>query len=119
MVVHRFIGDKSGQFHIRNNQKVFVEVVESQTNSTEAPCSYRIDIGGEIILPSEFHMHGTRSRVEGMITGVHDIKISLNAEVDFYSTTQTALVENRTYIYVSEQGKFFKHCCQRVSSLVF
>lgn len=105
VVVHKFIGDKSGQFHIRSNQKVFVEVVESKTNSTEAPCSYWIGVGGEIILPSEFNMHGTRSRIEGMITGVHDLKISRNAEADFFSTTQTALVENRTYIHISQPGR--------------
>lgn len=103
-VVHRFIGDKSGQFHLRNDQEVYVEVVESVSNSTEAPCSYRIDVGAEIILPSEFHVHGTRSRVEGMITGVHHLKVSKGAVIDIYSTTQTALVENRTYVYISEKG---------------
>lgn len=103
-VVHRFVGDKSGQFHLRSNQRVFVEVVESITNMTEAPCSYRIDVGAEILLPSEFHMHGTRSRLEGMITGVHHLKISAGAEVDIYSTAQTALIENRTYTFVSEKG---------------
>lgn len=103
-VVHRFIGDKSGQFHLRSNQRVFVEVVESTTNMTEAPCSYRIDFGAEILLPSEFHMHGTRSRLEGMITGVQDLKVSEGAEVDIYSTAQTALIENRTYVYISEKG---------------
>lgn len=103
-VVHRFIGDKSGQFHLRNDQRVFVEVVESTTNMTEAPCSYRIDFGAEILLPSEFHMHGTRSRLEGMVTGVHHLKVSEGAVVDIYSTAQTALIENRTYTYISEKG---------------
>ena len=102
--MHRFIGDKSGQLHIRNDQKVYVEVVESQTNSTEAPCSYLIAVGGEIILPSEFNMHGTRSRIEGMFTGVHDLKVSRGAAVDFYSTTQTALIENRIYVHISQPG---------------
>ncbi|KAK3755992.1 hypothetical protein QZH41_003345 [Actinostola sp. cb2023] len=103
-VVHRFIGDKSGQFHLRNNQRIFVEVVESTSNMTEAPCSYRVDVGAEILLPSEFHMHGTRSRLEGMITGVHHLKVSEGAVADIYSTTQTALIENRTYVYISEKG---------------
>ena len=104
VIVHRFIGDKSGQFHIRNDQRIYVEVVESESNMTEAPCSYRIDTGGEIILPSEFHMHGTRTRIEGMITGVHHLIVTYGAEADFYSTTQTALVQNGTYIYISEPG---------------
>lgn len=103
-VVHKFIGDKSGQFHIRRDQKIFVEYVESETNKTEAPCSYRIDVGGQIILPSEFSMHGTRSVFEGMIIGVRDLLVSLGAEADFYSTSQTALIENGDYISISKPG---------------
>ena len=103
-VVHKFIGDKSGQFHIRRDQKIFVEYVESETNKTEAPCSYRIDVGGQIILPSEFSMHGTRSVFEGMIIGVRDLLVSLGAEADFYSTSQTALIENGDYIAISKPG---------------
>ena len=103
-VVHKFIGDKSGRFHIRRDQKIFVEYVESETNKTEAPCSYRIDVGGQIILPSEFSMHGTRSVFEGMIIGVRDLLVSLGAEADFYSTSQTALIENGDYIAISKPG---------------
>ena len=103
-VVHKFIGDKSGQFHIRRDQKIFVEYIESETNKTEAPCSYRIDVGAEIILPSAFNMHGTRSVFEGMIVGVRDLLVSYGAEADFYSTSQTALIENNEYIAVSQPG---------------
>lgn len=103
-VVHKFIGDKSGQFHIRRDQKIFVEYVESETNKSEAPCSYRIDVGGQIILPSEFSMHGTRSVFEGMIIGVRDLLVSLGAKADFYSTSQTALIENGDYIAISKPG---------------
>lgn len=104
VTVHRFIGDKTGQFHIRDKQRVYVEVVESISNKTEAPCSYRIDLGAEVILPSEFHVHGTRTVLEGLITGVHRLFVSSGAFVDFTSTAQTALVENATYVFVSEPG---------------
>ena len=104
VTVHRFIGDKSGQFHIRDRQKIYVEVVESETNKTEAPCSYKIDNGGEIVLPSEFHVHGTRTIIEGRFTGVHRLYVSRGAEIDFTSTTQTALIENKTYVFISEPG---------------
>ena len=53
VVVHRFIGDRTGRAHLRSNQKVFVEFVESESNVTEAPCSYWIDYEAEIILPTE------------------------------------------------------------------
>ena len=104
VTVHRFIGDKSGLFHIQDRQRIFVEVIESVSNKTEAPCSYKIDNGGEIILPAEFHVHGTRSVIEGMITGVHRLFVSSGAVIDFTSTTQTALVENSTYVFVSQPG---------------
>ena len=104
VTVHKFIGDKTGQFHILKNQKIFVEVVESITNITEAPCSYLIEEMAEIIFPSEVHLYGTRTILKGMITGVADLFISYGAEVDIYSTTQTALMENRTYSYISNPG---------------
>ena len=104
VTIHRFIGDKSGQFHIRDRQKIFVEVVESVTNKTEAPCSYKIDQGGEIILPSQFHVHGTRTVVEGRMTGVQRLYVSVKANIHFMSTSQTAMIENKTYIFVSQPG---------------
>ena len=104
VTVHRFIGDKTGQFHIFDRQKIFVEVVESLSNVTEAPCSYLIEVGGEILLPSEVHLYGTRSIFKGMITGVEKLFISYGAEVDVYSSAQTALMENRAYIFISKPG---------------
>ena len=104
VTVHKFIGDKTGQFHIFNRQKIFVEVVESLNNLTEAPCSYRIDVGGEILFPVEVHLYGTRTVLQGMITGVEKLFVSFGSEVDIYSTAQTALKENRYYVFVSDQG---------------
>lgn len=104
VTVHKFIGDKTGQFHIFDRQKIFVEVVESVSNVTEAPCSYLIEAGGEILLPSEVHLYGTRSVFKGMITGIEKLFVSYGANVDVYSTTQTALMENREYIVISKPG---------------
>ena len=53
VTVHRFIGDKTGKAHLKENQLVYVEYVESESNTTEAPCSYWIDEGAEIVLPTE------------------------------------------------------------------
>lgn len=104
VTIHKFIGDKTGQFHIRDQQRILVEVVESVNNKTEAPCSYRIDNGGELMVPSEFHVHGTRTVIEGLITGVHRLYVSSGADIYFASTTQTALMENLTYVFLSERG---------------
>ena len=104
--VHKFIGDRTGLLHIRNNQKIYVEVVESTSNKTEAPCSYQIDDGAEIILPSEVHLHGMRTTLAGLMTGVHDLFIEDEAEVEFHSTAHTALVENGVYTRVTPQGNF-------------
>ncbi|XP_072025321.1 uncharacterized protein [Amphiura filiformis] len=104
VTVHRFIGDRTGQLHLRNDQTVYVEVVESVNNKTEAPCSYIIDYGAEIVLPSEVHMHGTRTEIHGLFTGVHDLFIEDEADVIFTSTAQTAVVENREYVHITDEG---------------
>ncbi|EGD80128.1 hypothetical protein PTSG_13036 [Salpingoeca rosetta] len=105
VVVHRFIGDKTGQFHVRNDQLILVEYVESTTNHTEAPCSFRGDAGSEIIFPSETHLHGVRSVFEGLITNVEDMYIEDGATLQFASSSQTAsLIGNLTRIYMTQPG---------------
>ena len=42
VIVHRFLGDGSGRFHLRRNQTIYVEVVESSSNETTAPCSFKV-----------------------------------------------------------------------------
>lgn len=104
MIAHRFIGDKTGLFHLRVNQTIYVEVVESETNRTEAPCSYRIDEGAEIVLPAEFHVHGVRSELYGLMTGVHFLFLEDGGTLKIASSAQTALTENRTYIDITQPG---------------
>ena len=104
VIAHRFIGDKTGQFHLRVNQTIYVEVVESETNRTEAPCSYRIDEGAEIVLPAEFHVHGVRSELYGLMTGVHFLFLEDGGTLKIASSAQTALTENRTYIDITQPG---------------
>ena len=106
VVVHRFIGDKTGRVHIRDNQKLFSEVVESQRNVTEAPCSYVIDYRAELLLPSEVHLHGTNTVIDGLVTGVHHLYILDAAVVAVSSTAQTALMENQKYVHMTEEGNF-------------
>ncbi|XP_070533134.1 uncharacterized protein [Ptychodera flava] len=105
-VVHRFIGDKTGQFHLRNNQTVYVEVVESTNNRTEAPCSYIIDYGAEMIMPFEVHLQGTDTLIEGLLTGVHHLFVEENAHAEFTSTAQTAVIEDRVYTHITSEGNF-------------
>ena len=104
VTVHRFIGDKTGRVHIREHQKLFSEFVESTTNVTEAPCSYVIDYGAELLLPTEVRLHGTDTQLDGMITGVHHLYIEAGTDVTVTSTAQTALMENQEYIEVTTNG---------------
>lgn len=104
VVAHRFIGDGTGQFHIREQQKIYVEYVESETNRTEAPCSYRIDQFAELVLPVEFHVHGVRTEIHGLLTGVHHLFVEDAGYIQVTSTAQTALLENRTYVDVTTPG---------------
>ncbi|PIK61107.1 Tenascin-X [Apostichopus japonicus] len=106
LTVHTFIGDKTGQLHLRSNQKVYAEVVESETNRTEAPCSFLVDYESEIFFPSEVHLHGTRTEMHGRVTGVHKMFIEDKADVIWTSTAQTAIIEKREYVHLSEEGNF-------------
>ena len=106
VTIHKFIGDKTGQVHVREKQKVFVEYVESETNKTEAPCSFILDEGSEIIFPSEVHIHGTNSTFGGLITGVIELYLENGTWVEFLSTGNTALIENHEYINEKPQGSY-------------
>lgn len=100
LIAHKFIGDKTGQLHIRymedkrNKQRVWVEYVESVSNITEAPVSYILEHGSELVFPSEVHIHGTNSTFAGLVTGVHNLYIEDGAKVEFLSTANTSLLEN-------------------------
>lgn len=106
LIAHKFIGDKTGQLHIRKNQKVWVEYVESVSNKTEAPVSYIIDDGAEVVFPSEVHIHGTNSTFAGQTTGVTSLYIEDAAWAEFKSTGNTALLVNGEYEHVTERGHF-------------
>ena len=105
-VIHRFLGDRSGQFHVRNDQKVFVEYVESFTNYTEAPISYIIDDGAEVVFPTEVHLQGINSTVDGKISNIHHIYIEDGCFLVVSSTTQTAQMESNKIIEETKPGNF-------------
>ncbi|KAK3576663.1 hypothetical protein CHS0354_004948 [Potamilus streckersoni] len=106
VTVDYFLGDKTGQLHLKQNQTVFVEVIESVTNKTEAPCSFIIEYGATIVLPAIFHMLGTNSTLGGMIVNVHDLYIEYGAWAEFLSTATTALWENSKIFGISDEGNF-------------
>ena len=106
LTVHQFIGDKTGQFHLSKNQTAHIEVLESDTSSTESPCTYVIEYGAEIIFPSEVHLYGTQFFLNGLMTGVHDLYIENVATMTVTSTVQTALLEEQQHVHVSQEGNF-------------
>ena len=106
VIVHKFLGDKSGTVHIRENEKLWVEYVESVSNKTEAPVSYIIDEGAEVVFPSELHLHGTRTTFAGTMTGVNNMFIEDGASVEFMSTGNTASLLNGEYFDVTNPGSF-------------
>ena len=69
VTVHRFLGDKTGRVHLRRGQRLLSEVVESESNMTEAPCSYLIDSGAELHVPTELRLHGIDTHLDGLLQG--------------------------------------------------
>ena len=106
VAIHKFYGDRTGLVHIRRQQKLYAEVVESRSHELVAPCSFRIDADSELLMPDVDHFFGTRTVLAGRLTGAQDVFIRGGADVVFRSTAQTALMENGTYTMVTEPGNF-------------
>ena len=106
MVIHKFLGDRTGQIHVREYQLVYVEYIESESNRTEAPVSYIIDSGAEVIFPTEVHMQGINTTLAGLITGVHHLYIQDGCTLITESTSQTAQIVNELTVGVTEPGNF-------------
>ena len=49
-------------------------------------------------------MHGVRTEVEGLVTGVHFLFVEASGNIRFSSTAQTALLENRTKLHITNRG---------------
>ena len=105
-VIHCFMGDRTGQFHVRDNQKIWVEYIESFTNYTEAPISYIIDDGTEVIFPTEVHLQGINSTVDGKLSNIHHLYIEDDCFLVVSSTTQTAQMESNVIIEETDPGNF-------------
>ena len=105
-VIHRFIGDRTGQFHVRNKQKIWVEYIESFTNYTEAPISYIIDNGAEVVFPTEVHLQGINSTVDGKISNIHHLYVEDDCFLVVSSTTQTAQMESNVIVEETNPGNF-------------
>ena len=103
-VFHQFIGDRTGTLHTLKDQKIYIEYVESVSNVTEAPCAFKLDAGGENIMPEETHFVGRLSTLKGRLTGVSDLYVALDATLVFFSTAGTARLENGKYIDETEPG---------------
>lgn len=93
VIVHLFIGDKTGQIHMRKNQLLWVEYKESVSNRTEAPANFIIEVGAEVVMPTEVHFSGTNTSLNGILTGVHHMYVENGARVIVSSTAQTAQLE--------------------------
>ena len=104
LIVHNFSGDRTGLFHLLAGQKLYVEYIESEVGYTVAPVSYKIDATAEIILPSTVILLGTRTEIRGMMTNVHNLTIAEGSVTEFFSTAQTALIENGTYAHMTDAG---------------
>ena len=63
-----------------------------------------VDNGATIILPTEFHIHGTNSTIKGLIAGVHHLYTEDQANIIFESSTTTALWAQREFVDVTPPG---------------
>ena len=119
MVAHKFSGDKTGQFHLRGDQKLFVEYRDGEATYSIAPISYLTEASSQLIMPTEVEFLGTRTVIHGKMINLENFTLASGAEVDFYPTTQTAQLVNGSLLLETEPGNisFAEMIIQRNSKL--
>lgn len=104
LIVHDFEGDRTGLMYLSGKQICHVEYVESKAGFSVAPVSFYVSNGTELRLPSTVIMLGTRSELGGLLTNVQNLTIAEGANVVFYSTSQTALIEDGSFTHLTTPG---------------
>lgn len=77
--VHTVLGDGSSTFHIKKNQKFFIEYEEATQRRSFPKVNFQVDYGGEVILVSDFHIAGLKNPafvLNGRITGVSNLTLT-------------------------------------------
>lgn len=81
LIAHKFSGDRTGRFMLKDGQKMYVEYVESEVTYTIAPVSFYTEAGSELVLPSDTVLLGTRTVIKGLMSDCHNLTIAEGAEV--------------------------------------
>lgn len=76
-----FIGDRSGRFTVKENQKMLVEYVASEITYTIAPVSFNTHENSTLVTPSDTVLLGTRTIIQGILAGVYNLTIAEGATV--------------------------------------
>ena len=81
MIAHKFSGDKTGQFHLREEQRLYVEYLDGEATYSIAPISYLTENGSELVMPTEVEFLGTRTVIHGLMVGLENFTLASGAEV--------------------------------------
>lgn len=115
--IRKLVGDRTGLLHIHSTQKFVVEYVESLKNAFVSGVNFKIDVGGEIILPSVVHVYGEGVKLrtspeyrsldlDGRLTGISDMSVSRGTSFYVGGEAHTALLNNGSYLYIDDPGQF-------------
>jgi hypothetical protein len=108
VTILNYHGDFTGRLHLRGQQVVYVDVVESVATFSVAPVSFRTDNQTEIIFPTTLYLLGTRTEFAGLVTNVENLYAAFGTDVIFFSTTRIARLNDtlvpKTYAWMSQPG---------------
>ncbi|XP_019646039.1 PREDICTED: uncharacterized protein LOC109486623 [Branchiostoma belcheri] len=99
VVAHELTGNKKGLIRVQNRQRLFIHIVESTHTYLDAPCSFHVDQGGEVVLPTTVVLLSEMTVLEGRMTGVEELYIERNGELRITGTAHTASLPEEAQWY--------------------
>ena len=93
-VIHELKGNKKGYVVVRDHQRVIVNFVESTHTYLDAPCGFVVEVGGEIVLPTQVIILAETFQLLGRLTGVEELDIEREGMFQISGEAHTGKVPN-------------------------
>jgi hypothetical protein len=98
-MIHELTGNKKGMVRVQKRQQIIVEFVESTHTYIDAPCGFHVDVGGELVMPTDFFLTTERFILSGRMVGVENLFIERNAELTLSEQAHTSQLKSLVMWY--------------------
>lgn len=102
--IDEFIADGAGEIAIKPKQTMYAKVLESKETHLTINTNVHIEEGGNMVAASNVTVDGATLTVDGRISNVRHLVLESNSRVQFGIKSQTALMEGKNFVYLSQPG---------------